>query len=207
MPVRIAQILGGILLGLVATALWFSIAGVPSTTVPPADLDIVGGVVPQPFEVPVLRGIDPQGDSISTEAWRGRTTAVFFGYTSCPDVCPITLARVGRYRAELPAEIRDDFAVLFVSLDPTRDTPERLGQYVGALPGGVEGMTAADIRTQAQRWGVRAEDGAEMAGGGDLVDHTARTFILNPEGEVAATLPPMPGSDVITPLLDELLGR
>jgi len=207
MPVRIAQILGGVLLGIVATALWFASVGVPSGNVPPADVDLVGGMAPQPFSVPTLRGIDSRGDSVSTEAWRGRTTAVFFGYTSCPDVCPITLARVGRYRAELPEELRDDFAVLFVSLDPARDTPERIGQYVGALPGGVEGMTGDDIRAQAEGWGVRAADGAPFGDGAYLVDHTARTFILNPEGEVAATLPPMPGSEVITPLLDQLLGR
>lgn len=207
MPVRIAQILGGVLLGLVATALWFAAVGVPSTNVAPADADIVGGMAPQPFDVPTLRGIDPRGDSVTTDAWLGRTTAVFFGYTSCPDVCPITLARVGRYRSELPEDIRDEFAVLFVSLDPARDTPERVGQYVSALPGGVQGMTADDIRAQAEGWGVRAEDGAPFGDGGYLVDHTARTFILNPQGEVTATLPPMPGSDVITPLLDRLLGR
>jgi len=207
MPVRIAQILGGVLLGVVATAVWFAAVGVPSTNVPPADADIVGGVAPQPFDVPVLRGVDAFRDSVTTENWLGRTTAVFFGYTSCPDVCPITLARIGRYRAELPAELQDGFAVLFVSLDPVRDTPERIREYTGSLPGGVEGMTADDIRAQAERWGVRAEDGALFGDGAYLVDHTARTFILNPGGDVVATLGPMPGSEEITSLLDRLLER
>lgn len=207
MPIRIAQVLGGILLGIVVTALWFAVSGVPGPLAAPADVDVVGGPVPQPFDVPTLHGLDPAGDSVSTADWRGRTTAVFFGYTSCPDICPLTLARVGRYRDELPPELRDRLAILFVSLDPARDTPERLGRYVGALPGGIEAMTADDIRAQVADWGVRATDGEEMAEGQYLVDHTARVFVLDPEGRVAATLPPMPSTARIAPLLDRMLER
>jgi len=207
MSTRIAQVLGGVLLGTVLTLLWFTFAGFPTPDGPDGVEGALGDLVPNAYDVPALRGIDASGDSISTEAFRGRTTAVFFGYTSCPDVCPLTLARLGRYRAELPAELRDRLAVLFVSVDPERDTPERIAQYVGALPGGVVGMSADDIREQVRAWGVRAEDGKPFGDGAYLVDHTARTFVLDPEGEVVATLPPLPPSDRIAPLLDRLLGR
>ncbi len=207
MPIRIVQVLGGVLLGIVATAVWFAVSGGAGPMVPPADVDVVGGPVPEPFDVPVLVGVDASGDSVSTEAWRGRITAVFFGYTSCPDICPLTLARVGRYREELPPEDRERLAVLFVSVDPERDTPERIARYVSSLPGGIEGMTAPDIRNQVVAWGVRATDGEPMGDGGYLVDHTARVFVLNAEGRIAATLPPLPRSNRIAPLLDALLAR
>jgi protein SCO1/2 len=207
MPIRIVQILGGVLLGIVVTALWFAVSGGPGPLVPPADVDIVGGPVPEPFDVPGLVGVGTAGDSVTSDDWRGRTTAVFFGYTSCPDVCPLTLARVGRYRDELPPEDRDRLRIVFVSVDPGRDTPERMGRYVSALPGDILAMTAPDIRDQIAGWGVRATDSEPMGDGSYLVDHTARVFILNAEGQVTATLPPMPTTDQIAPLLDRMLAR
>lgn len=204
MPKRIAQVLGGVLLGTVVTLLWVSVRGFPEA-VPPAGADIVGGVVPQPFAVPALDGIDASGRPLTSNDLLAPVTAVFFGYTSCPDVCPLTLARVGRYREELPPELAERLTILFVSVDPDRDTPERLGQYVSALPGGVRAMTAPDIRQQAERWGVRATNGEEFGDGQYLVDHTARVFILNEMGEVQATLMPMPGSERIAAVLDGLV--
>jgi protein SCO1/2 len=207
MSIRLLQILGGVLLGIVLTALWFAFAGGPDSLVPPADVDIVGGPVPQPFSVPGLVGVNEAGDFVTSDAWRDRTTAVFFGYTSCPDICPLTLARVGRYRDALPPTDRERFAIVFVSLDPARDTPERLDRYVSALPGSIEAMTADDIRAQVAGWGVRATDGQPMGDGNYLVEHTARVFVLNPDGRVAATLPPLPESGQVDALLDEMLGR
>ncbi|HKK93181.1 MAG TPA: SCO family protein [Longimicrobiales bacterium] len=207
MSIRLLQVLGGVLLGLVLTALWFAFAGTPDPRVPPADADLVGGLAPEPFDVPVLVGIDASGDSVSTEQWRGRVTAVFFGYTSCPDICPLTLARVGRYQAELPPEIRDRLTVLFVSVDPARDTPERLRGYTAGLPGDIRAMTAEDIRAQVGGWGIRVTDGEPFGDGSYLVDHTARVFVLDVEGRVVGTLPPLPSSDQIASLLDMLLAR
>jgi len=207
MSIRILQVLGGVLLGLVLTALWFAFAGTPGARVPPADVDVVGGLAPEPFDVPLLTGTDASGEAVTTARWRGKVTAVFFGYTSCPDVCPLTLSRVGRYRAELPPEARDRLAVVFVSVDPGRDTPERLAAYTGALPGDVEAMTAEDIRSQVEGWGVRATDSEPFGDGSYLVDHTARVFVLDSEGRVAGTLPPLPTSDQIRGLLDTMLDR
>lgn len=207
MPIRLLQVLGGVLLGLVLTALWFAFAGTPDSRFAPADADVVGGLAPDPFDVPVLVGIDAAGDSTTTEQARGRVTAVFFGYTSCPDICPLTLARVGRYQAELPPEIRDRLTVLFVSVDPARDTPERLRAYITGLPGDIRAMTADDIRAQVEGWGIRATDSEPFGDGSYLVDHTARVFVLNPEGRVVGTLPPLPSSEQIEGLLDRVLGR
>jgi protein SCO1/2 len=205
MPRRIAQVLGGVLLGLVATLFWVTLRGLPEP-IPPAGADVVGGVVPQPFAVPPLQGIGADGAPVVSTELLAPVTAVFFGYTSCPDVCPLTLARVGRYREDLPPELADRLAILFVSVDPARDTPERLARYAAALPGDVLAMTAPDIRAQAERWGVRATDGDTFGEDEYLVDHTARVFILNEVGEVVATLMPMPGSTRIAEVLDRLVG-
>ncbi|MDT8368456.1 MAG: SCO family protein [Longimicrobiales bacterium] len=205
MPTRIVQIFGGILLGIVITVAWFTLSGIPSPVAPPAQTDVTGGSLPQPFAVPPLVGVNAAGDSVSTADAVDLTTAVVFGYTSCPDVCPLTLARVGRYRAELPPGIRDRLRLLFVSLDPERDTPERLARYVAAFPGGAHAMTGEEIRAQVEGWGVRAEDGPRLDDGNYLVDHTARVFILNARSEVVATLPPLPTPERIATLLDRVL--
>jgi len=207
MSIRIFQILGGVLLGIVATALWFTLSGGPGAPVPAADADVVGGLVPEPFDVPLLVSVNAEGHTVTSAAWRGRTTAVFFGYTSCPDICPLTLARVGRYRDELSPDQRASLGIVFVSVDPARDTLERLGRYVSSLPGEVESMTAEDIRDQIVGWGVRATDGVPTSDGGYLVEHTARVFILDADGRVTATLPPLPTSGQIESLFAQILDR
>ncbi len=202
---RLFQVTLGILLGLVVTLVWFAISK-PSEIAPPADQDQVGGILPAPFTPPPLSGVDVEGQPYTTDDLAGNHAAVFFGYTSCPDVCPLTLARLARYRDDLPPEVRDRVQVLFVSVDPDRDSVERVAAYTGGFPGGVIGLRAEDIEDQLMGWGVHASRGEEYAPGEYLVEHTARTFILNEEGAIAATLPPMSDQETIEAILNPLLG-
>lgn len=118
----------------------------------------------------------------------GRWTLVFFGFTSCPDVCPDTLYKLSGAVGQLPEDLRP--TVLMVSVDPMRDTPEDLGRYVKWFNPAFEGVvgTNADIarlQTFANAMGAAftytpTEDGAYT------VDHSAAVFLTNPDGHLAA---------------------
>ncbi|MFO6384146.1 cytochrome c oxidase copper chaperone SenC, partial [Pseudomonas aeruginosa] len=72
---------------------------------------------------------------------KGRWHLLFFGYTFCPDVCPTTLAQLRELQGKLPQEVRDDLQVVFVSVDPNRDTPQQIKQYLGYFNAGFQGLT------------------------------------------------------------------
>ncbi|MGD8430417.1 MAG: SCO family protein, partial [Ectothiorhodospiraceae bacterium] len=73
------------------------------------------------------------GKTVHGREYRGQVTLVYFGYTYCPDVCPMTLARLSSVLDRLTPAQRDDVSVLFVSVDPRRDSPERLAKYTAAF--------------------------------------------------------------------------
>lgn len=115
---------------------------------------------------------------------QGKVTPIFFGYTSCPDVCPTTLLRLAAALDELGPR-RDDVQVLFVSVDPDRDTPERASAYARAVDPSFLGVTgsAAEIDHVASQYGIyhAKADGSEATG--YLVDHTTTIVVLNEDGE------------------------
>jgi protein SCO1 len=74
--------------------------------------------------------INSQGKSVSGDDYSGRVRMLFFGFTSCPDVCPTALQKLNQVTSGLDPELQDEVLTLFVSVDPKRDTPERLAKYV-----------------------------------------------------------------------------
>lgn len=114
---------------------------------------------------------------------RGRYVAVFFGYTSCPDVCPTTLARLTAARREAGVA-GDRLAILLVTVDPERDSPERLAEYAAAFGPGVLGLTGSpgEIARVATEFGIYYERVEAGSAAGYLVDHTATVTVLDPEG-------------------------
>lgn len=197
---RTIRILMGSTLGLMLALLITSRA-----VLRPAGADRDPLLLPEPFPAPALDLRTPDDSPWSLEDTRGSVVALFFGYTYCPDVCPLTLARLGRYQADRGAG-ETPLAVVFVSVDPDRDTPERLREFVAGLPGSVAAVTdaEAEVRRQAGDWGVVVMERREAAlpEGEYLVDHTARTFILDPGGQVVATLQPMAPVEEVERVLD-----
>jgi protein SCO1/2 len=160
------------------------------------------------------------GNPVELDGLRGRVVALFFGYTQCPDVCPITLSQLARLRGELdPAGER--MQIVFVSLDPVRDTPEVLERYAGAFDAGVRAWTAPveDLRPQVLAYGVGfvyrpraggaadsvAPDPSGPLGDDYLVDHTARTFLIDRDGLLRAQLLPDSRSDALRDALVAIL--
>ena len=126
---------------------------------------------------------DSSGRRVSERLLRGKWTAIFFGYTSCPDVCPTTLTALGQAVAALGGKARD-LQVVFVTVDPDRDTPAQLARYLSAasFPKGTIGLTgsAAQIAAVARAYRVyykRIPDGATYS-----MDHTAVIYLMDPEG-------------------------
>jgi protein SCO1 len=147
-----------------------------------------GTWLPQPKVVPQFTLTDTSGRTFTRAGLLGGPALVFFGFTHCPDVCPTTLLKLAqiRKRAAL-AHLR----VLFVSVDPQRDTPPVLGSYVHAFDPGFEGLTgsAQAIDGVAAAFGV-AVNRVELPGGDYTMDHSAVIFLVNDAAQIAAIFTP-----------------
>jgi protein SCO1/2 len=128
------------------------------------------------------------GRAFSLRDLQGRPTLVFFGFTHCPDVCPTTLVTLAKVRrlAALP-----DLRVLFVSVDPARDTPAVLAQYVHAFDPDFVGASAdaREIGRIAQKFGV-AVARVDLPGGDYTMDHSAAVFLLDRRARIVAVFTP-----------------
>lgn len=131
-----------------------------------------GAPLPMGSTAPDFALLAHDGRTVSLADFRGRVTVVFFGFTHCPDVCPGTMASLARAREQL-GEDGDDLQVLFVTVDPDRDTPERLRTYLANFDPDFLGLTGdeATIRTVADAYGAffmkrEIEDSPTPAGEG-----------------------------------------
>lgn len=134
-----------------------------------------------------FRLTDQNGAEITEAALLGKPSAVFFGYTHCPDVCPTTMAELGSFQTQLAAEGKA-LNVVFVTVDPERDTAPLLKDYVSAVSPDVTAITGdpAGVAAMLKGWGVYAKRIGE--GPDYLMDHTATTFLLDSKGRFSGTI-------------------
>lgn len=128
---------------------------------------------------------------VSLRDYRGKLVLLYFGYTFCPDICPTSLAATSEGLKQLKPEELAQVAMIFVSVDPKRDTPDRLKEYVEFFHPAIVGVTGTpeNIAEIAKRYGVfYAEQKVETAGGGYVVDHSADTFIVAPDGQLVGKI-------------------
>ena len=126
---------------------------------------------------------DQRGAPFHLQYQKGKIVLLFFGYTSCPDACPTTLIRLTQ-TFKLLGEKRDKALVAFVTVDPERDTPKALGEYLAnfSLPAfGLSG-SQEEIRQVATRYAASFKRGEATAEGGYLMDHTDRVFLIDQQG-------------------------
>jgi protein SCO1 len=118
---------------------------------------------------------------------RGSPTFVFFGYTHCPDVCPATIGTIGLAMADVGPGPR----AVFVTVDPARDTPEWLTEYIRFLPAGFVGLTGTDARIAdaATAWGVKYARVDTGVSDGYAMSHTADVFLVDSAGDLRARFP------------------
>ena len=141
----------------------------------------------QPFEL-----IDHNHAVFNNAALQQRWSFLFFGYTYCPDVCPTTLSELNSIAQRLQ-DVDEDIRFVMVTVDPQRDTPERLAEYVTYFNGDFLGVTGSDqeLEQLTRQLGilynrVESENGSENY----LVDHTAAVFLFDPDGRYHAVFTP-----------------
>ncbi|MBT8101872.1 MAG: SCO family protein [Gammaproteobacteria bacterium] len=153
----------------------------------PATLNI-GFVLPAPTPLPEFALLDQSGVAITRDAFRGHWNLVFFGFTHCPDICPATLQILAAARRELQAAGQDPLPrIALVSVDPERDSPELIGQYIDNFGDNNLGITGnlEELTKLASGLGIYFEKQAGE-GGAYSVDHTAAVLLVNPDAEFHA---------------------
>lgn len=141
----------------------------------------VGG----PFEL-----VDQTGKPVDEKILKGKWSAVFFGFTYCPDVCPTTMQTMAVVQDQLGPKAKD-FQVVFVSVDPGRDTPEQLTTYLSneGFPKGTIGLTGAPAQVDAAAKAYKVY--YKKVGEGDdyLMDHFSGAYLMDPKGKFSRILP------------------
>ncbi len=165
---------------------------------PPLDGAAMGG----PF---TLTGDD--GRRVSDADFAGKYRLVYFGFTHCPDVCPIDLQTVSAGLAQFDRAAPERAArvqPLFITVDPARDTPEILHRYVAAFHPRLIGLTGseAEIASVARAYAVYFRRAAPQAGGGYSVDHSRMAVLYGPAGEPIAIVPHDRGAAAVAADLD-----
>ncbi len=132
--------------------------------------------------------IDSEGQPITEAAFAGRPTALFFGFTHCPEICPVSLFEVSTLMDELGAGKRD-LQAFFISVDPERDTPELMGNFIAPFRDNIRGITGPlpDIEALAQSWGVYIKK-VPLDDGDYTVDHTASVILVDRKGRFRGTI-------------------
>jgi protein SCO1/2 len=149
----------------------------------------------------VLTGSD--GNPVHLSDLQGKWTALYFGYSFCPDVCPTTLADLNVMMQAL-GNRADDAQVAFVSLDPERDTPQRMADYLAYFNPAFIGLTgdAQAVDQAATQFGVYYEQRDVGGASGYLIDHTSTVIVLDPEGRMRLVFPyGVKGEDMASDLL------
>jgi protein SCO1/2 len=133
---------------------------------------------------------DQDGQSLRMSDLRGKLVLMTFGFTHCPNICPTTLANLAAIYQALPAQEQQRVQVLFVTVDPARDTPQALKEYVQFYAKGFTGLTGStdDIAKVAKEYGASFEavpQESQVAGDYYTVNHSTYVYLIDPAGRFA----------------------
>jgi protein SCO1/2 len=163
------------LLGVVLLALWAGVAGVTANVSKGGDFTLNA----------------PDGP-LSLSDLRGKVVLIFFGYTSCPDVCPISLARIGASFSALDASELERVQALFITLDPERDTADRLEKYTRYFHRNIIGLRGDEkaINTVADQYGIDySRNEMPESALGYSISHPTSILLLDAEGRIVESVP------------------
>lgn len=130
-----------------------------------------------------------KGGTFTQDDLRGKPSLIFFGYTFCPDVCPTTLAETTAWREQLGLSA-EDLRIIFVTVDPERDTAEMVKEYVEGFDTSVIGLVGDEAETDRVKaaFGVFSEKAGDVDSEFYLVNHTALTFLIKADGSFQGTI-------------------
>ena len=149
--------------------------------------------------------VDQNGDEVSEAVFREKPSAVFFGFTHCPDVCPTTLMETTEWIEALGPEA-EEMRFVFVTVDPARDTPEILNEYLSAFSDRIIGITGDPEKVEAmvRDYKVYAAK-VPLEDGGYTMDHTASVLLLDEEARLVGTISRQEGRETALAKLRQLV--
>jgi len=180
MSERILVVIAGLLAALVLGLALFWMPEMPERPLPKAAIAAGGDFT-----------LESASGPVSLKDYRGKLVLVYFGYTFCPDICPTSLASTAEGLKQLKPEEAARVAMIFISVDPERDTPPRLKEYAEFFHPSLVGVTGTpeNLAEIAKRYGVfYARQKVETAGGGYVVDHSADTYVVGPNGQLVGKI-------------------
>jgi protein SCO1/2 len=127
--------------------------------------------------------LDPDGNTRRLTDFRGKVVMLFFGFIQCPDVCPTSLQRAAAVRRLLEAD-GERFQIIFVTLDPERDTPAILREYTAVFDADVLGLYSTPEKVRETADAFRIYFRKVPTGSSYTIDHTATSYIYDPEGRI-----------------------
>ena len=167
------------------------------------NIDITGGTAfGKDFSL-----VDPDGKTRTLADFKGKVVVMFFGYTQCPDICPTTLTEMQQVMTLLGPQ-SDKVQVLFVTVDPDRDTAEILRQYVPAFDSRFLGLRPADqaeLEKVAKDFKIYYKKVPGSSPGSYTMDHTAGSYAFDPEGHLRLYIKHAQGPETLAQDLKELL--
>lgn len=180
-----SMLLRSLFLSLIAPALALAGCSAAPSTPPPLQGATMGGA----FAL-----TDQNGRRVTDADFAGKYRLVYFGFTSCPDVCPVDMQVIGAGLRQFEAEDAERAAQvqpIFISVDPARDTPQVLRAFVAHFHPRMVGLTGSDaeVADAARRYRIFYERGQPGTGGGYNVDHTRIIVLYGPAGEPIAIIP------------------
>jgi protein SCO1/2 len=153
--------------------------------------------------------VDQSGRQVDQSLLKGKWSVVFFGYTYCPDVCPTNLQTMAAAEDKLGDRAKD-LQVVFVSIDPGRDTPKALDDYLKSrgFPKGAIGLTGTPAEVDRAAKAYKIYYGKVGTGANYTMDHSTMTFLMNPKGEFVKVLPyGMSPADIARQVSDAMDGK
>jgi protein SCO1/2 len=150
-----------------------------------------GSVIDPARSAPEIALADQERRPFSLEDYAGKAVVLYFGYTTCPDACPTTLSDYLAVK-EMLGDRAEDVAFVLVTIDPERDTSERLAEYLAFFDPTFVGLsgTADEIAATARNYGVSyARVDYPESATGYLMDHTTLTYVIDPQGRLRLTYP------------------
>ena len=157
-------------------------------------LAVQRGILASPTQTTAIGGpfhmTDQTGRAVDEGVLKGKWSAVFFGFTRCPEACPTTLLALGQTEALLGDRARN-FQTVFISVDPARDTPPVLANYLSntAFPHAVVGLTGDDAQVASAAKAYHVYYAKDGAGPDYNVNHSTITYLMSPRGRLVCLLP------------------
>ncbi|MEX0619007.1 MAG: SCO family protein [Pseudohongiellaceae bacterium] len=169
-----------------------------SSTPSDEDLRELGlSIYPEPLVLNDFQLTDQRGNAASMDSLRGAWSLLFFGFTSCPDVCPLTLNELKQFYLELNPDYRQDTRVVLISVDPVTDTPEVMRKYLSGFHEDFTGLTGqySEISGLSRQLyithsGATSTDEHGNHSGVESVAHSAYIAILDPDGNYHSVIRP-----------------